>query len=80
MNKGFGVTVTPVDVDPQTGAKIALVVVATDEQDAELVASRVAGTSAAAETFRELTEDEVLEYGLDLDQHGSAKTLAVPIL
>jgi uncharacterized protein YegL len=77
MNKGFGVTISrPGDqLD-----KSALVVVAKDELDAELVAAKLAGSGAAAETMRELTENEVLEYGLDLAAHGSAKALAVPNL
>ena len=62
------------------GDSQALVVVATDERDAELVAARLAGPDAGAETFRELTEEEVREYGLDLAEHGSAKSLAVPRL
>ncbi|NNM72053.1 hypothetical protein [Enterovirga aerilata] len=80
MNKGYGVTVTRTDGGGGMPEKSALVVVATDELDAELVASRVAGAASEAETLRELTEEEVLEYGLDLEDHGSAKALAVPNL
>ena len=80
MNKGYGVTVTRTDAAGGAPEKSALVVVATDELDAELVASRVAGAASEAEIFRELTEEEVLEYGLNLDDHGSAKSLAVPNL
>jgi hypothetical protein len=80
MNKGYGVTITRVDAGSGAAEKTALVVVATDELDAELVASRVAGPASEAEIFRELTDDEVLEYGLDLEEHGSAKALAVPNL
>jgi len=80
MNKGYGVTVTragSADGDPQ---KTALVVVARDELDAELVAAGVAGEAGETEIFRELTDEEVAEYGLDLDDHGSAKSLAIPNL
>ena len=80
MNKAFGVTVTRGDAPNGAIDKAALVVVATDELDAELVASRVAGGASAAETMRQLTDDEVVEYGLDLSEHGSAKALAVPNL
>jgi hypothetical protein len=79
MNKGYGVTVRRLDAEGGSD-KAALVVVATDELDAELVASRVAGAASEAETMRELTQEEVREYGLDLDDHGSAKALAVPNL
>ena len=78
MNKGFGVTVTvagPVGGEEKTAP---LVVVARDERDAELVAARAAGANARADTMRELTEQEIVEYGLDLKVHGSAK--ALPIL
>lgn len=67
----------PAGGDPDTSA---LVVVAKDELDAELVAARVSGEASETEIFRELTEEEVLEYGLDLADQGSAKTLAVPQL
>ena len=80
MNKGYGVTITRADTAGGDPEKSALVVVATDELDAELVAARVAGASSEAEIFRELTDEEVLEYGLDLDDHGSAKSLAIPNL
>ena len=78
MNKGYGVTVTvtqPGDSDSKTAP---VVVVAQDERDAEIVAAKAAGPNARAETMRELTEQEILEYGLDLHAHGSAK--ALPIL
>jgi hypothetical protein len=77
MNKGFGVTVTvkqPGDQEPKTAP---LVVVARDERDAELVAARAAGPHAHAETLRELTDEEVLAHGLDLQAHGSAKVLPI---
>jgi hypothetical protein len=58
--------------------KIApLVVVARDERDAELIAAQAAGPNASAETLRELTEDEITAYGLDLQNHGSAKVLPI---
>ncbi len=78
MNKGFGVTVTvtePGDSDPKTAP---VVVVAQDERDAEVVAAKAAGPNARAETLRELTDQEIREYGLDLQAHGTAK--ALPIL
>jgi len=78
MNKAFGVTVTVPQPDGQAAKTAPLAVVATGERDAELVAARVAGPGASAETLRELTSQEALEYGLDLDEHGSAK--ALPIL
>lgn len=77
MNKGFGVTVTvtqPGDPEPKTAP---VVVVARDEQDAEVVAVTAAGPNARAETLRELTRQEILEYGLDLGTHGSAKVLPI---
>lgn len=76
-NKAFGVALATRDGD---GPAQALVVVARDEQDAELVACGFAGADASVETFRELSDQEILEYGLDLSQHGSAKSLAVPQL
>ena len=54
-----------------------LVVVALDEQDAELVAVRAAGPDASAETLRQLTDEEVEAYGLDLKAHGTAKVLPI---
>ena len=58
----------------------ALAVVAADESDAELIAASLVGAGSGVETLRELTEDELLEYGLDLNEHGAAKALAVPNL
>jgi hypothetical protein len=78
MNKGYGVTIKvaqPGDPEPTTAP---LVVVARDERDAEVVAEKAAGPNAHAETLRELTEEEILEYGLDMNAHGTAK--ALPIL
>lgn len=75
MNKGFGVTVT---VSRPGETKTApLVVVALDEQDAELVAVQAAGPNASAETLRQLTDEEVEAYGLDLKVHGTAKVLPI---
>ena len=78
MNKGFGVTVTVAQSDGQEPKIAPLVVVARDERDAELVAVQAAGPHASAETLRELTDDEIVAYDLDLQAHGSAK--ALPIL
>jgi hypothetical protein len=53
------------------------VVVARDADDAALVAARACCSAAAidAETFRELSDDEVREHALDLANHGMAKAL-----
>lgn len=77
MNKGFGVTVTVTNPGDQAPKTAPLVVVAQDERDAELVAVQAAGPHASAETMRELTDEEVLAYGLDLQSHGSAKVLPI---
>ena len=77
MNKGFGVTVTVTQSGDQEAKTAPLVVVARDERDAELVAAQAAGPNASAETLRELTDDEVLAYGLDLQAHGTAKVLPI---
>jgi hypothetical protein len=77
MNKGFGVTVTVVQPGNQEPTTAPLVVVARDERDAELVAARAAGPNAHAETLRELTDEEILAHGLDLQTHGSAKVLPI---
>jgi hypothetical protein len=77
MNKGFGVTVTvrqPGEREPKTAP---LVVVARDERDAELIPAHAAGPNASAETLRELTDEEVLAYELDLLAHGTAKVLPI---
>ena len=79
-NRAFGVALSGGGSGAAEREAAALVVVARDERDAELVAARLAGADAGAETFRELTEHEVLEYGLDLAEHGSGKALAVPRL
>jgi hypothetical protein len=77
MNKGFGVTVTVTQPGGQAAKTAPLVVVARDERDAELVAVQAAGPNASAETMRELTEEEVLSYELDLQAHGTAKVLPI---
>lgn len=77
MNRGFGVTVTVArsgDRAPQTAP---LVVVALDERDAELVATQALGPNTSAETLRELTADEIIAYGLDLQAYGTAKVLPI---
>ncbi len=77
MNKGFGVTVTVIQPGQQEPKTAPLVVVAKDELEAELIAAQAAGPNASAETLRELTDDEILAYGLDLQAHGSAKVLPI---
>ena len=77
MNKGFGVTVTVLQPDGQEPKTAPLVVVARDERDAELVAVKAAGANASAETLRELTDEEITAYDLDLQAHGSAKVLPI---
>jgi hypothetical protein len=78
MFKGFGVSVTVTQPGAPEPVIAPLVVVACDERDAEAVAEKAAGPNALAETLRELTDEEVLEHGLDLKAHGTAK--ALPIL
>jgi hypothetical protein len=72
MNRAFGVQVTMPGEDGQT---YPLVVVATGERDAELVAARAAGGEASAATLRELDAEEARQYGLDMTRHGDAKAL-----
>ncbi len=72
MNRAFGVQVTLGGADAQP---YPLVVVATGERDAEMVAARAAGGEASATTLRELTPEEAAQYGLDLARHGDAKAL-----
>jgi hypothetical protein len=79
MNKAFGVAVTTPGPDGEPEPS-AVVVVADDEIDAALVAATIAGDTAGADTMRELTTEEIREHGLDLDQPGTGKTLAVPKL
>jgi alpha-beta hydrolase superfamily lysophospholipase len=77
MNKGFGVTVTVKQGDDPEPKTAPMVVVARDERDAELVAAQAAGPNAYAETMRELTHEEIVAQGLDLQAHGSAKVLPI---
>ncbi len=74
MNKAYGVQVTAKD---SGGDAIPLAVVARNERDAELIASAAAGGEAQAQTLRELSEDEVASYGLDMNRHGDTKALPV---
>lgn len=77
MNKGFGVQVT-VPGSGDGAAKVApVLVVARDEQDAEILAAQAAGAGAQAEALRELTDEEISEHGLDLQAHGSVTALPV---
>ncbi len=77
MNKAFGVQVT-VTQDHVSESTIApVLVVAHDEMDAELLASEAAGPGASATVMRELTGEEVLEHQIDLNQHGSMKSLPI---
>jgi hypothetical protein len=75
MHKGFGVQVTMRSADDRERWAQPMVVVAKDARDAELIAAALAGGTADARTLRELTDDEVREYGLNLNAHGHAKTL-----
>lgn len=77
MNKGFGVSVTVTQPGDPEAKTAPLVVVARDARDAEAVAERAAGPHAIAETLRELTAEEVREHGLDLQAHGTAKSLPI---
>lgn len=78
MNKAFGVQVTVMPPGADEPKIAPVIVVATDEQDAAVLAAEAAGAGAQAETLRELTEEEVTEHGLDLQERGSVK--ALPIL
>jgi hypothetical protein len=51
-----------------------LVIVAEDEREAELLAASQAA-DGNAEVIRELTADEIEEYGLSLDRHGDVRAL-----
>ena len=77
MYKAFGVTITFTPPGSTQSTTAPLVVVARDERDAEAVAERAAGGEAMAETLRELSPEEILEHGLDLQVHGSAKSLPI---
>ena len=77
MNKAYGVSVTIPSFGGGTPQVQPWVVVATDEQDAALVAVRAccSGASPDAETLRELSPDEIREHDLDLLRHGMARAL-----
>lgn len=77
MNKAFGVQVTVTPPGAQEAKTAPVIVVATDDQDAALIAAEAAGEGAQAETLRELTEEEVTEHGLDLGEHGTVIALAM---
>jgi hypothetical protein len=77
MNKGFGVRVTVARSGEQEPKVAPVLVVARDEQDAEIVAAQAAGAGAQAEALRELSDEEVMEHGLDLQAHGSVKSLSI---
>lgn len=75
-NRAFGVQVSYPKYDGGEVRRRPLVIVARDEREAELMAVRASGSSQAnADTLRELTPDEVVEYGLDLRVHGDMKGL-----
>lgn len=77
MNRGFGVQVT-IAAEREGPARVQpVVVVAQGARDAELVAVAAAGGTATAETIRELTLEEVANYGLDLTRHGDTRALPV---
>ncbi len=77
MNKGYGVQVTATTHGAAEPTTAPILVVAADEQDALLLAAEAAGLGATAEVLRELTEEEIAEHELDLEQRGSMKSLAV---
>ena len=77
MNKAYGVQVTARGPDGGEPRTVPVLVVASDEQDALLVVSEAVGADAEAEVLRELTDAEIREHGLDLEQRGAANSLAV---
>ncbi|MEQ4598313.1 MAG: hypothetical protein ABN488_11130 [Methylobacteriaceae bacterium] len=77
MNKAYGVQVTARGPDGGEPRTVPVLVVASDEQDALLVVSEAVGADAESEVLRELTDAEIREHGLDLEQRGAAKSLAV---
>ncbi|WP_336490248.1 hypothetical protein [Methylobacterium nigriterrae] len=77
MNKGYGVQVTAASQRDGRRTTAPVLVIATDEQDAALLAAEAAGPDATAEVLRELTKEEILEHDLDLEQLGTMKSLAV---
>ncbi len=72
MNRAFGVQVT---MPGEEGRAYPIVVVASAERDAEMVAARAAGEGASAQTLRELDPEEARQHGLDLARHGDARAL-----
>ena len=76
MNRGYGVQVTATGPDGRGVKTAPVLVVAADEQDALLVAAEAAGSGADVKVLRDLTQDEILEHELDLQQRGAAKSLA----
>lgn len=77
MNRAYGVQVTVTPPGAREAQVAPVVVVARDDQDAAVVAAEAAGAGAQAETLRELTAEEVAEHDLDLEAHGSVKSLAL---
>ncbi|MER2249685.1 hypothetical protein ABS772_07125 [Methylorubrum podarium] len=77
MNRAYGVQVTAPGPDGGEPRTVPVLVVAGDEQDALLVVSEAVGDDAEAEVLRELTDEEIREHGLDLEQRGAAKSLAM---
>ncbi|CAO4167444.1 hypothetical protein CLBKND_00983 [Methylorubrum aminovorans] len=77
MNRAYGVQVTARGPDGGELRTVPVLVVAGDEQDALLVVSEAVGDDAEAEVLRELTDEEIREHGLDLEQRGAAKSLAM---
>lgn len=77
MNRAYGVQVTVTPPGAREAQVAPVVVVARDDQDAAVVAAEAAGPGAQAETLRELTAEEVAEHDLDLEAHGSVKSLAL---
>ena len=72
VNRAYGVR-----VDTPDRAGVPVLVVAGDEWEAELMAAEAAGPHTRAEVFRELDRAEIREHGLDLNERGSIKSLAV---
>ena len=74
MQKAFGVRVTRRGGANGDAAQ-PLAVAAEDESAAALVAAAVFGDQAEAEVLRELSPDEVRDYGLDLSRRHDVKAL-----
>ena len=68
-NKAYGVQVFAAGGNP-----VPVAVVARSERDAELVASTLA-KGGHTETLRQLSDQEVAIYGLDILRHGDARSL-----